>query len=44
VKRKRQGKYLECENNAQKDKKEQDKSKSSQELIHKMPKGNFLVG
>jgi hypothetical protein len=44
LKRKRQGKYLECENKAQKEKKEQDKSKSSQELIHKMPKRGILVG
>jgi hypothetical protein len=44
LKRKRLEKYLECEGNAQKDKKQGDKAKSSQEITHKMPKGNFLVG
>jgi hypothetical protein len=44
MKRKRQKNYLEFENNAQKDKKEQDKSKNSQEITHKMPKREILVG
>jgi hypothetical protein len=43
-KRKGQEKYLECEINAQKDKQGRDKSKSSQETTHKMPKSDFLVG
>jgi hypothetical protein len=44
LKRERQEKDLECENNAQKDKREQDESKSSQVITHKMPKREILVG
>jgi hypothetical protein len=44
LKKKRPEKYLECEINAQKDKKEQDNPKSSQEITYKRPKDDFLVG